>query len=172
MEFEYLQEVSEMDKRLTNRMIKTLQTLSVNIQSSIIASVQNVYEAKAIYRMLSNKEFAAEKVMPAVVRETNRKLMECGVKTVLSVQDTTEVEYKTNAKGLGNIGTEPSLKGLLVHSAIAVTTNGIPYGMLYQEIWSRPFEEYGKKTQTQGIGYKQERKQQMAQMRGKNKRLS
>ena len=145
MEFEYLQEVSEMDKRLTNRMIKTLQTLSVNIQSSIIASVQNVYEAKAIYRMLSNKEFAAEKVMPAVVRETNRKLMECGVKTVLSVQDTTEVEYKTNAKGLGNIGTEPSLKGLLVHSAIAVTTDGIPYGMLYQEIWSRPFEEYGKK---------------------------
>lgn len=172
MEFEYLQEVSEMDKRLTNRMIKTLQTLSANIRSSIIASVQNVYEAKAIYRMLSNKEFAAEKVMPAVVGETNRKLMECGVKTVLSVQDTTEVEYKTNAKGLGNIGTEPSLKGLLVHSAIAVTTNGIPYGMLYQEIWSRPFEEYGKKTQTQGIGYKQERKQQMAQMRGKNKRLS
>ena len=55
MEFEYLQEVSEMDKRLTNRMIKTLQTLSANIRSSIIASVQNVYEAKAIYRMLSNK---------------------------------------------------------------------------------------------------------------------
>ena len=73
---------------------------------------------------MENKEFAAEKVMPTVVRETNRKLMECGVKTVLSIQDTTEVEYKTNAKGLGNIGTEPSLKGLLVHSAIAVTTNG------------------------------------------------
>ena len=55
MEFEYLQEVSEMDKRLTNRMIKTLQTLSANIRSSIIASVQNVYEAKAIYRMLSTE---------------------------------------------------------------------------------------------------------------------
>ena len=39
MEFEYLQEVSEMDKRLTNRMIKTLQTLSANIRSSIIGNV-------------------------------------------------------------------------------------------------------------------------------------
>ena len=42
--------------------------------------------------------------MPAVVGETNRKLTEGGVKTILSIQDTTEVEYKTNAKGLGNIG--------------------------------------------------------------------
>ena len=114
-------------------------------KSSIMASTENVYEAKAIYRMLSNKKFAAEKVMLAVVGETNRKLVESGVKTILSVQDTTEVEYKTNAKGLGNIGTEPALKGLLVHWAIAVTTDGIPYGLLYQEIWSRPFEGYGKK---------------------------
>lgn len=145
MEFEYLQEITKMDKRIQKRMINTLQTLSQNLQRSIVASVYNVYEAKAIYRMLSNEKFDREKIMTAVVHETNRKLVEAKIETALCIQDTTEVEYNTNAKGLGNIGTSPSLKGLLVHSAIAVTTDGIPYGLLYQDIWSRPFDEYGKK---------------------------
>ena len=118
MEFEYLQEITKMDKRIQKRMINTLQTLSQNLQRSIVASVYNVYEAKAIYRMLSNEKFDREKIMTAVVHETNRKLVEAKIETALCIQDTTEVEYNTNAKGLGNIGTSPSLKGLLVHSAV------------------------------------------------------
>lgn len=58
---------------------------------------------------------------------------------VLAVQDTTELDFTGHVatSGLGPLrhGRE---RGLLAHSTLAVTPEGLPLGLLAQDVWARP----------------------------------
>ena len=58
---------------------------------------------------------------------------------VLQIQDTSALDFTTHksTKGLGPYATDPKTLGLLMHSVLAVTPDGVPLGVLYQNIWSR-----------------------------------
>ncbi len=62
-----------------------------------------------------------------------------GHELVLCVQDTTTLNYSTHKckTGLGPIGTTDKLRGLLAHSVMAVTPDGLPLGMLHVKLWAR-----------------------------------
>jgi len=66
--------------------------------------------------------------------------------TVLVIQDTTSLDYRTHpaTKGLGNYCKSQSALGLKVHTALAVTEEGLPLGILTQHIWTRDLADYGK----------------------------
>jgi len=61
------------------------------------------------------------------------------VSVVLAVQDTTELDVTGHGatSGLGPLrhGRE---RGLLAHSTLAVTPEGLPLGLLAQDVWARP----------------------------------
>jgi hypothetical protein len=88
---------------------------------------------KAIYRFLNNK-----KITPAVILSPHYQAtcerME-GKKVVLAVQDTTYLTYTHEAEGLGTIGEGTS--GMLVHTTLALTPEGIPLGIIHQQSWVR-----------------------------------
>jgi hypothetical protein len=65
---------------------------------------------------------------------------------VLAVQDTTEFDYSTHPAtlGLGPLGSGER-KGLLCHSVLAVTPEGLPLGLLHVALWARNPETPGQK---------------------------
>jgi hypothetical protein len=68
---------------------------------------------------------------------------------VVVAQDTTDVNYTTHkgATGLGPINGNPDSRGLLLHTALALTTEGVPVGLLSQESWARDPAAFGTATQ-------------------------
>ena len=64
---------------------------------------------------------------------------------VLLVQDTTSLDFSAHKAtvGLGMLDT-PYTQGLFVHTTLAVSTEGLPLGVMAQQTWRRPLEERGK----------------------------
>jgi len=67
-------------------------------------------------------------------------------KTAVVAQDTTELSDTTHrAKtGLGHIGSDKSLRGVLVHTALAVGRDGVPLGVIGQKCWVRADADFAK----------------------------
>jgi hypothetical protein len=132
--------------RLLKRFILSMITLSVNPALSISAASANYAEAKAIYRMVDNPEITEEMIIATHKQATIKRIIESGEKIVLNVQDTTELNYTGLKKtsGLGEIGSNIDSRGLIVHSSLAVLTDGLPLGLLAQNVWARDPEERGK----------------------------
>lgn len=62
-------------------------------------------------------------------------------KVVLNVQDTTELNFTTHKskKEMGRIGNS-NCTGLMVHTTLSLTGEGVPVGILEQKIWTRSKE--------------------------------
>jgi hypothetical protein len=65
---------------------------------------------------------------------------------VLVAQDTTTFEYHTHlaAEGLGPINDSPTTRGFFAHTALALTPDGLPLGLLSAHFWTRDLAELGK----------------------------
>jgi hypothetical protein len=65
---------------------------------------------------------------------------------VLAIQDTTDLNFSHHpkTKGLGPIGSQLFVQGLKVHSVLAVSEDGVPLGLLYQQIWARDVNDFGQ----------------------------
>lgn len=69
-----------------------------------------------------------------------------GYDTVIVAQDTTYVNFDGHQnKDLGPISDDPQGNGLLAHSALAVTTSGVPLGCLELRLWARDRQAHGQK---------------------------
>ncbi len=135
------------DKTLSKRVVRTLNQLGSNPTASISSACNDPHQAKAVYRLLSNKKFTAEAVVDVSHNETMRRIAESGVRVVLMPQDTTTLNYSglKNTEGLGNTNDNKRSLGILLHSSIAVSEDGQTFGLLSEKAWVRPPEEYGKK---------------------------
>lgn len=134
--------------RTIKRFIRSMITLSTKIGESIAGASDSKAEAKAMYRLIDNKKVTEAVVLQAHRKATIQKMKESGEFIILSVQDTTMLNYTSHkkTKGLGDFGAGPDNRGLIVHSALAVTPKGIALGLLDQFIWTRAPEERGKRT--------------------------
>jgi hypothetical protein len=65
---------------------------------------------------------------------------------VLVAQDTTSLNYRHPADGLGPIATTADgAQGLHLHSGFAMTEQGVPLGFLDAQCWARDKNDFGKK---------------------------
>ena len=135
--------------RTIKRFICTMTTLSKKINESIAGASDNKAEAKAIYRLVKNEKVTEEVILTAHRKATIQNMKESGEQIILSIQDTTLLNYTSHAKteGLGDFGGGPNDRGLIVHSALAVTTKGVALGLLDQKIWTRDPAERGKRNE-------------------------
>ncbi len=116
------------------------------------ASLSTVFEDRAEiaagYRLLNNDAVAPAQIRAALLRGTVGRL--AAVKVVLVPQDTTCLDFRGHpaAKGLGPTGgPKGSVHGLFMHSALAVSAEGVPLGLLHQQDWARDPAQAGSKHQ-------------------------
>jgi len=147
---EYLQRFEGIEfghKARSKRFIRTLRQLAGDPQGSINKACGEPSQSKAAYRMIANEKLTEEAIISTHRDVTLEHIRASSEPVVLVPQDTTEFNYThlEHTSGLGCIGSTENLRGILMHSAVAVTPQGGILGLLHQALWVRPEEERGKK---------------------------
>ncbi|GHV22891.1 IS4 family transposase [Spirochaetia bacterium] len=129
-------EIDFNDKRLGERFRKTMETLAKDPQKSIYGSCATRAESKAIYNLLGNEKFDRGEIIKAHRIATIRRME--GRSVILAVQDTTSVNYNTQQEMAGNGYISDKTMGVNIHSALAVTPEGLVLGVMDQTGFNRP----------------------------------
>jgi hypothetical protein len=114
-------------------------------------------DTKAAYAFFATpKARSADILLPHQQRTLERMAVH---PLILAVQDTSFLNYTHHpaTSGLGPIG--GGQRGLVMHSTLAVTPQGLPLGLLDQQIWARPEpERAAKRTKQRPIADKESHK--------------
>ena len=132
------------DKRLTKRFIQITSDISAQPEASVPQACGSEAATKATYRFLDNENVTPEAIRASHRKKTVERVKE--YKIVLAIQDTTSLNYTAHkaTSGLGPIDGNGS-NGLHMHSVLAVSSDGIPLGLVHQQVWARDPKEKGKK---------------------------
>jgi Transposase DDE domain. len=125
------------DQRLINRLIVTAEILENQPEKSIPDACGNWAATKATYQLFANEKVTSEAILNSHRLNTIERIGKYPV--VLLIQDTSTIDFSTHKKteGLGSFTSGKYSYGLLMHSVLAVSPNGVPLGLLYQYIWAR-----------------------------------
>lgn len=132
-------EVNLNDERLNDHCQKLAEVLGQQPTASINQACEDWADTKAAYRFFENPNVSPDDIL-LPHRERSVERMK-GYKIVLAIQDTTFFNYTHHpeTQGLGEIGTKgQNQRGFGLHSTLAVTTNGQPFGLLTQAFIERP----------------------------------
>lgn len=133
---EELASVSLGDARLNRRLIQIVDALSAQPGASVPVALGTPAAIEATYRLWEHP-----RVKPAAIRAAHRKATRAWALTagwVLLLQDTTSLDF-TSHKALAGVGMldHPNCRGVFVHSTLAVTLDGVPLGLVAQELYTR-----------------------------------
>jgi len=132
-----MQSVDLRDKRLEQRLVKLLDTLSQSSSASIPAACHDRAEMVAAYRFFDNDKVGFEEVLAPHIEATHDRLAQ--QKVALLVQDTTELDLTRPAsevEGAGPMG-HGRRNGAFLHLLHAFTPDGTPLGSVSAEAWTR-----------------------------------
>ena len=141
---EKIREVTFSDKRLIERFKKLLSQLWKNLEQSIPLACQDWANTKAACRFLSNSKITIEKILQGHFMFTKKRVMAICSAYILIIQDTREFSY--NRKEAGEIGWTKIFNSnknvykkcaLLMHSSLAITSEGLPLGLCAIKFWNR-----------------------------------
>lgn len=132
------------DKRLNQRLIKIVENLAQQPHASIPQASGNWANTKATYNFWKSERIEAGEIIEAHQKRTADRASK--EETILAIQDTSDFNFthhqaKTEEQGFGMTCPQKYVRGLKVHSLMASTTQGIPLGILEQQIWTRPVEK-------------------------------
>jgi hypothetical protein len=144
-----LQSVRLGDRRLDRRLITLVGDLAARPEASVPQATASWAGAKAAYRFWDNP-----RADPAAIRAGHRqRLLERlpAGQPVLALQDTTSFDFTTHprTRGLGYLG-HPKRFGFLAHTVLCVSTDGVPLGVLHQQVWRRDPAHLGKRARRRG----------------------
>jgi hypothetical protein len=130
------------DKRLSKRVCIIAKRMACRSEASIPQQMDNWSDTKACYSFLRNSKVNHKKIQkPHRERVIKIASDKREGKTVLFLQDTSEIDYTNleSTEDLGFIGNHNG-KGLLFHSCLAVEANEINpivLGLVNQQVWRR-----------------------------------
>jgi Transposase DNA-binding len=138
------------DQRLRQRLQQLLQQLSSGLGESIPFACQDWANTKAAYRFLANARVSEEAILAGHFQATRSRFAATNT-PILVLHDTTEFTFaRKNPAAIGTIhlsrlGRPPKdgrkrhhpVCGILMHSSLAVTTEGLPLGLAAIKFWSR-----------------------------------
>ena len=137
-----LREISLGDQRLNWRLLDSASKLAARPSVSINQACDDWADTKATYRLFANEKTRHAKILSPHQQRTQER--RAGQARGLVIHDTPLVDYshhpsKTGPRGLpGSIGTtQQQTQGLVMHSALATTLQGLPLGLVSQQMWSR-----------------------------------
>jgi len=130
------------DKRRDERFVKILSDLSAQPGSSIPKRSDNWYDTKATYEFFKSDDASIEKIQQVLSAYGVSQVS--SAEKLLIVHDISDISYgDLEADGLGYLDNKEG-RGILCYSSLAVSTEGLPLALLYQNTWTRPLEELGK----------------------------
>ncbi|UAW64716.1 hypothetical protein KMZ15_03345 [Mycoavidus sp. HKI] len=137
------------DERLGKRFKLVLERLWSSMGQSIPTAVQDWCSTKAAYRFFSNPKVSEQEILSGHF-EATRKRFGVSKGPMLILQDTTEFSYKRERPE--SIGLTHKIAGrkdktgrclmhtacgILMHSSLVVTTQGVPLGLAAIKFWTR-----------------------------------
>lgn len=134
------------DARLKRRLLTLARDFHARPTANLPQACGSRAAAKAAYRFFDHPKATMQTLLAAHFEATAQRMAAQPI--VLAVQDTTSLNYTAHAAtdGLGPIGTKPQgPQGLIVHSTLAFTPQGLPLGFLDVQCWARDAEDFGKK---------------------------
>ena len=137
------------DERLGHRFGKILTNLSTGLGKTLPLACQDWASTKAAYRFLDNSRVDENAILAGHLQATRSRFAHSdGLALVL--HDTTEFSYqrtrhesigKTHKtlvrKGQGGRPRMHTVCGILMHSSLVVTTDGLPLGLAAVRFWTR-----------------------------------
>jgi len=131
------------DERRNRRLIGVVEALAARPEGSVPQACADWAATKGAYRLWDLDTVEPEALRTAGVPAVLGRVREHA--RVLVVQDTTEIAVRApgTAAVLGRLRAAGQ-RGLLVHSALAVSPDGVPLGLLHQTVWTRDPAETGK----------------------------
>lgn len=137
------------DARLGARLRTLMAQMSGAVGAPIPLACQDWANTKAAYRFLSNADVSEREILDGHFQATAARFSATDG-PVLVLQDTTEFSFqRTRPEAIGAIGYSPSRRGddgrfklhtvcgLLMHSSLVVTPEGLPLGLAAIKFWSR-----------------------------------
>ena len=161
MQFWATQELSHVqlvDARLEKRLVKIVEDLASQPESSVPQASGDWASTKGAYRFWDNDKVDPASIIHAHELSTVERLS--GHDMVLNIQDTTDLNFTHHPKkqGMGYLD-HPSAKGLKVHSCLSVSVEGVPQGVIYQQVWARDPKTFGKKHKRKKLATKDKESQ-------------
>ncbi len=126
------------DQRLNQRVLLISAGFAAQPQVPIPQASEDWAATKGAYRFFENPKVSATRILAPHQQRTCARMV--GQPRIFAVQDTCYLNYTSHAttQGLGLIGSEKGGQvGLIMHSTLAMTPQGLPLGVLTQDIWAR-----------------------------------
>lgn len=126
------------DQRLDDRVVRVSSDLAAQPQAPIPQACGDWASTKATYRLFENSKVIPAQLLAPHQQRTCERM--AGRALVFGVQDTCYLNYTSHpsTEGLGWIGAETDGQvGVIMHSTLALTPQGVPLGLLTQTIWAR-----------------------------------
>jgi len=137
------------DARLGKRLGSLLHLLGGRVGGTVPFACQDWANTKAAYRFFSNDNVDEQSILAGHFQST-RDRVHASTGPVLILQDTTEFSYKRDKPELIGFTGETTIAkdesgrpmkykvcGILMHSSLAVTHDGLPLGLCAIKFWSR-----------------------------------
>ena len=146
------------DLRRTKRLVELAHVLAQHPTAALPEACGHDAMLKAAYRFFANDDIEPQDFLYSHIEATYSRLAQ--VPLVLSVQDTTEVNWTSHpaTQGLGPLG-HTACQGLLVHSTLAFTPERVPLGLLAQQVWARDPDDVGKRKRRKQLPISQKESQ-------------
>lgn len=132
------------DRRLARRFHLLLTQLSAGLGQSIPLACQDWAHTKAAYRFFANERVTEQDILQGHFQATRQRFAALDG-PVLVLHDTTELSYtRQKQKDVGLLHHYPrarggplTLCGMLMHSSLVVTREGLPLGLAAVKFWTR-----------------------------------
>lgn len=137
------------DRRHATRFRSLMQKLWLGMGNSLPFACQDRAATKAAYRLLSSDRIDEQVLLQGHTEATCQRIHALEKDTVLLLQDTTTFGYHrdnpeavgfagSHTAGLIKTGKDSGINcGILMHSCLAITTQGLPLGLTAVKFWTR-----------------------------------
>lgn len=134
------------DKRRNKRLVRLVEDLASQPHASVPQASGDLAATQAAYDFWSSPHIKAQAIREAHQKSTIERVKQHSL--IIAIQDTTELNFShhPSKKGMGYLDNAKS-RGLKVHSVFCSSANGVPIGVLHQQVWGRDLAELGKKHQ-------------------------
>ena len=130
------------DPRRARRLERIVSDLAAHPSASLSQASGDWAATKAAYRFFASNQISPDAIRQAHARRTLDRIQTFS--TVLAIQDTSELDFTSHphTSGLGHLDGR-TRRGLKLHSALGVSPDGIPLGLVAQTLWARDLATIG-----------------------------
>ena len=126
------------DIRRNKRFVAIIENITTQPGSSIPKHNDSWYDTKATYDFFKNEQVSVASLQKSIEQYGVNQLE--NTNEVLIIHDTSNISFnELQAEGLGYLDSKLG-RGIMCHSSIAVSTEGLPLSLIHQHTWVRPLE--------------------------------